>query len=62
MTNGVITSGGGFSVHDPLPDWQKQHVDAFFASTTGTSQQPVSGFGEDTQIFHYLPHTTKFCR
>ncbi len=44
MTSGIISSGGGFSPYDATPSWQSNQVERYFATVTGTSKEPVSGY------------------
>ena len=40
----VITSGGGFSIYNDLPAYQKKHVEDYFAYVKGKSSDPVAGY------------------
>lgn len=42
-TNGVITSGGGFSTKVAQPSWQTKAVNYYFSTATG-SNAPASGY------------------
>jgi hypothetical protein len=40
----VITSGGGFSIYNELPAYQKKHVNDYFAFVRGKSSAPMAGY------------------
>ena len=47
---GMVTSGGGFSVHFPTPDYQREAVDRYFDSL-GSAQVPTSGFNRGGRAY-----------
>jgi len=48
-TNGVITSGGGFSPYDSLPAWQTIQVNKYFSLVNGTSKEPAPGYATNAR-------------
>jgi tripeptidyl-peptidase-1 len=44
LTNGTITSGGGFSNMYAMPEWQKAAVDTYFDTVQGTTLEPFEGY------------------
>jgi tripeptidyl-peptidase-1 len=42
--NGKITSGGGFSIYNPQPAFQKEIVDNYLLNVKGTNEDPVVGY------------------
>jgi hypothetical protein len=44
-TDGVITSGGGFSEYYPVPSWQRSSISTYFTHAAAAGHTPALGYG-----------------
>jgi hypothetical protein len=51
MTNGEITSGGGFSLYDARPYWQSSHVSNYFTTVAAQGKSPIAGYAAANRGF-----------